>query len=71
MIRIIDYYCMLIISSQAPFKRFSFSSHDNRHAFQDQGEYFGNVRRSLFYFCFNQLSRQDAFKRASFTMIIT
>ena len=30
-------------SFQVPFKRFSFSTHDNRHAFQDQGEYFGNV----------------------------
>ncbi|XP_068709656.1 testis-expressed protein 36-like [Montipora capricornis] len=27
---------------EVPFKRFPFSSHDNRHAFQDEGEYFGN-----------------------------
>lgn len=26
---------------EVPFKRFSFSTHDNRHTFQDQGEYFG------------------------------
>lgn len=28
---------------QVPFRQFSFSLHDNRHALQDEGEYFGNV----------------------------
>lgn len=27
---------------EVPFRRFAFSTHDNRHTFQDQGEYFGN-----------------------------
>lgn len=27
---------------EVPFRQFSFSLHDNRHALQDEGEYFGN-----------------------------
>lgn len=39
------FYCF-----QVPFKRFSFSSHDNRHAFQDEGEYFGNVSQPWIFY---------------------